>query len=145
MGKFYLQGDPAIRNQREAYRWFAVAAQKQAPEAFYYLGLIMQSDSSRKHAPKEIRQMFEQAAALKYVPAYFQAGKYFHDAEPNPETGQLSAEHLAKAYLWLSAATHQSQDPEEISAAKSMLQQILAVMPKTWLAELDQKIAQHLQ
>ncbi|SEF68528.1 tetratricopeptide repeat protein [Nitrosomonas ureae] len=145
MGKFYLHGDPAIRNQQEAYRWFAAAAQKQAPEAFYYLGLIMQSHSSGKHAPKEIRQMFEQAAALKYIPAYFPAGKYFHDAEPDPETGHLSAEHLAKAYLWLSAALQQSQDPEEISVAKSMVQQILAVMPNTWLAGLDQKVAQHLQ
>jgi len=145
MGKFYLQGDPAIRNKQEAYRWFAAAAQKQAPEAFYYLGLIMQSDSSGKHAPPEIRQMFEQAAAFKYVPAYFQAGKHFYDAKPDPETGQLSAEHLAKAYLWLSATIQQSQDPEEISVAKSLLQQILAVMPETWLAELDQKIAQHLQ
>ena len=145
MGKFYLHGDPAIRNQQEAYRWFAAAAQKQSPEAFYYLALIMQSDSSAQHAPVEIRQMFEQAAALKYVPAYFQAGKYFHDAEPDPETGQLSAEHLAKAYLWLSAALQQSQDPEEIPAAKSMLRQILTVMPKTWLTGLDQKVAQHLQ
>ncbi|SDU16393.1 tetratricopeptide repeat protein [Nitrosomonas ureae] len=145
MGKFYLRGDPAIRNKQEAYRWFAAAAQKQTPEAFYYLGLIMQSDSSANQAPSEIRQMFEQAAALKYVPGYFQAGKHFYDAEPDPGTGQLSAEHLAKAYLWLSAAIQQSQNPEEISVAKSMVQQILAVMPETWLAELDQKIAQHLQ
>ncbi len=145
MGKFYLHGDPAIRNKQEAYHWFAAAAQKQIPEAFYYLGLIMQSDSSTGHAPTEIRQMFEQAAALKYVPAYFQAGKHFYLAEPDPETGQLSAEHLAKAYLWLSATIQQSQDSEEISVAKSLLQQVLADMPETWLAELDQKIAQHLQ
>ncbi len=145
MGKFYLQGDSVIRDKQEAYRWFATAAQKQAPEAFYYLGLILQTDLSTKHAPKEIRQMFEQAAALKYVPAYFQAGKHFYHAEPDPETNQLSAEHLAKAYLWLSASIQRSGNSEEITAAKVILEQILAVMPQTWLAELDQKVAQHLQ
>ncbi|PSJ18891.1 tetratricopeptide repeat protein [Nitrosomonas supralitoralis] len=145
MGKFYLQGDSAIRDKQEAYRWFAAAAQKQAPEAFYYLGLILQSDLPARHAPKEIRQLFEQAAALKYVPAYFQAGKHFFHAEPDPETNQLSAEHLAKAYLWLSATIQRSEDMEEITAAKMILEQILVVMPQTWLAELDQKVAQHLQ
>jgi len=88
--------------------------------------------------------MFEKAAALKYVPAYFQTGKGFYTAEPNPETNQLSAEHLAKAYVWLSATVQRSENPEEIITAKEILQKILAVMPKTWLAELDHKVAQHL-
>ncbi|WP_295629250.1 tetratricopeptide repeat protein [uncultured Nitrosomonas sp.] len=145
MGKFYMQGDLAIQDIQKAQHWFATAAQKQAPEAFYYLGLILQTDLSAKHTPKEIRQMFEQAAALKYVPAYFQAGKHFYHTEPDPKTNQLSAEHLAKAYLWLSATIQRSENSEEITAAKEILEQILAVMPQTWLAELDQKVAQHLQ
>ena len=88
--------------------------------------------------------MFEQAAALKFVPAYFQTGKHFYHVEPDPETNQLSAEHLAKAYMWLSAAAQQSENPEEVVAAKEILLQILAVIPTTWLAALDQKVTQHL-
>ncbi len=145
LGKFYLQGDPSIQDKQEAYRWFAAAAQKQAPEGFYYLGILMQQESPEGQIAGKTRQMFEQAATLNYVPAYFQAGKHFFAAEPDPETNQLSAEHLAKAYLWISAAIQRSEDAEEILAARSIRQQILTIMPETWLAELDQKIAQHLQ
>ena len=145
LGKFYLQGDPSIQDKQEAYRWFAAAAQKQAPEAFYYLGIMMQQDALRGHIPEKTRQMFELAASLNYVPAYFQAGKHFFAAEPDPETNQLSAEHLAKAYLWISVAIQRSEDAEEILAAQSIREQILVIMPETWLADLDQKIAQYLQ
>ena len=145
LGKFYLQGDPSIQDKQEAYRWFSTAAQKQSPEAFHYLGVLMQQGSPEGQAAGKTRQMFEQAATLNYVPAYFQAGTHFFAAEPDPETNQLSAEHLAKAYLWISAAIQRSEDAEEILAARSIRQQILAIMPETWLAELDQKIAQHLQ
>lgn len=144
MGKFYLQGDASIQDMQEASRWFEAAAQKQAPEAFYYLGIIMDKGLLQGHTPQKARQMFEQAAALKYVPAYFPTGKGFYTAEPDPETNQLSAEHLAKAYVWLSATVQRSENPQEIITAKEMLRQLLAVMPKTWLAELDHKVAQHL-
>lgn len=144
MGKFYLQGDATIQDIQKAYRWFEAAAQKQSPEAFYYLGIIMDKGLSPGHTPQKARQMFEQAAVLKYVPAYFQTGKHFFDAKPDSATNQLSAENLAKAYVWLSATVQRSENPEEIHAAKEMLQQILAVMPATWLAELDHKVAQHL-
>jgi hypothetical protein len=145
MGKFYLQGDPSIRNMPQAYYWFTTAAQKQAPEALYYLGMIMQQSTSEAITAEKARLMFEQAAAHKYIPAYFQAGKHFYHAKPDPETGRLSAEHLAKAYLWLAAALQRSQDPEEIIAAKAIMQEILVIMPETWLATLNQKVTQHLQ
>lgn len=145
MGKFFLHGDPAIQNLQEAYHWFATAAQNHAPEAFFYLGMIMQQDTLKEHKPEIIQQMFEQAAALKFVPAYFQAGKQFYSAQSDMHTHQLTAEHLAKAYLWLSAATQRSEDRKEVAAAKEILQQILTVMPQTWRADLDMKVSQHLQ
>lgn len=144
MGKFYLQGTPAIQNLQEAYRWFLAAAHKQSAEAFYYLG-IMKKQGNASHNSEQIRELFEQAAALKYIPAYYQAGKHFYQAQPDPLSGQLSAENLAKAYLWLSAATQLSKNKEEKSAAQKIRQQILAVIPSTWLAELDRKVARHLQ
>ncbi len=140
-----MQGDPSIQDKQEAYRWFTAAAEKQAPEGFYYLGILMQQGSPEGYTSGKTRQLFEQAAALNYVPAYFQAGKHFFAAEHDPQTNQLSAEHLAKAYLWISAAIQRSEDTEEILAAQSIRQKILAIMPENWLAELDQKIAQHLQ
>jgi TPR repeat protein len=145
MGKFYLYGDSSVRNPQEAYQWFLAAAQKQSAEAFYHLGMMLTQGLISGHDAVQARQLFEQAAALKYIPAYFQAGKHFLTAEADTATDLLPAAHLAKAYLWISAAIQKSEDTEEILAAQSIRQQILAIMPKTWLAELDRKIAQHLQ
>lgn len=145
MGKFYLEGDASIQNGQEASRWFEAAAQKQSPEAFYYLGILMQKGLVEGHTTEKARQMFEQAAALKYVPAYFQTGKLFFNADPDPQTSRLSAEHLAKAYLWLSATLQRSENPNELAESKRMLEQILTMMPETWLSELNQKVMRHLQ
>ena len=145
MGKFYLYGDASVRNPGDAYQWFLAAAQKQSAEAFYHLGMMLDQGTTGDHNAAQIRQLFEQAAALKYIPAYFQAGKHFFAAEPDAETNRLPAEHLAKAYLWISAAIQRSNNMEEIAAAQAIRQQILAVMPQTWLAELDRKVAQHVQ
>lgn len=145
MGKFYLYGDAAIRNPEDAYQWFLAAAQKQSAEAFYHLGMMLDQGITGDHNTAQARQLFEQAAALKFVPAYFQAGKHFFSAEPDAATGRLPAEHLAKAYLWISAVLQRSSDAQEVIAARAIRQQILAVMPPTWLAELDHKVAQHVQ
>jgi TPR repeat protein len=145
MGKFYLYGDPSVRNSRDAYQWFLAAAQKQSAEAFHHLGVMLQQGMISGHDAAQTRQLFEQAATLRYVPAYFQAGKHFFAAEPDAATGLLAAEHLAKAYMWISAAIQQSNDAQEVAAAQAMRQQILALMPPTWLAELDRKVARHLQ
>jgi TPR repeat protein len=145
MGKFYLYGDASVRNPQEAYQWFLAAAQKQSAEAFYHLGMMLSQGSISGHDAAQIRQLFEQAAALKYIPAYFQAGKHFFATEADAETNRLPAEHLAKAYMWISAAIQRSTKAEEVTAAQAIRQQILTMMPPTWLAELDHKVAQHLQ
>lgn len=145
MGRFYLYGDSNVRNPQEAYQWFLAAAQKQSAEAFYHLGMMLAQGLISGHNAAQTRQLFEQAAALNYVPAYFQAGKHFFAAEADAATGLLPEEHLAKAYVWISAAIRRSNDAQEVAAARTMHQQILAVMPSTWLAELDRKVVQHLQ
>lgn len=145
MGKFYLYGDTTVRSPQEAYQWFLAAAQKHAAEAFYHLGTMMDQGFIDSHDAAQPQQLFEQAASLKYIPAYFQAGKHFFAAELDSETNRLSAEHLAKAYLWISAAIEQSNDAEQVASARTIRQQILAVMPSTWQEELDRKVAQHVQ
>jgi hypothetical protein len=51
---------------------------------------------------------------------------------------------LAKAYLWLSATTKRSTDPGELKQTEEMLKKVLEVIPKTWLTDLDARIAEHL-
>ena len=145
MGKFYLYGDSSVRNPQHAYKWFLAAAQKQSGEAFYHLGMMLDRGVMDSHDAAQSRLLFEQAAALKFIPAYFKAGTRFFAAEPDAETQRLSADNLAKAYLWISAAIEQSDDAEEVAAAGTIRQQILAVMPSTWLVELDRKVARHIQ
>lgn len=144
MGKFYLYGDPTVRNLQEAYQWFLAAAQKQSAEAFYHLGMMQEQGLINGHDAAQTRQLFEQAAALKYVPAYFQTGKHFFAAEPDAETNLLADEHLAKAYLWISASLQRSTNAEELAAARTIRQKILTVMPPAWLTELDRKVTQHI-
>lgn len=145
MGKFLMEGDESIRDVKQAYGWFEAAARKNEPEAFYYLGVIMRKGMFEGHTPLQARNMFEQAAALWYVPAYFPTGTLYAHAEPEPKTKSLSAEDLALAYLWLSATLKRSTDPAELADAKVMLAQIQRVMPKSWRPELDQKVATHLK
>ncbi|MGV8712001.1 MAG: tetratricopeptide repeat protein, partial [Nitrosomonas sp.] len=133
MGKFHLYGDATLRNRQHAYIWFLAAAQKHAPEAFYHLGMMLDQGIVGDHSKAQTRQLFEQAAAHKYVPAYFQAGKHFYHSEPDLETGRPSAEYLAKAYLWISAAIQRSSDAKEMTAARTTRQQNLTVVPPTWL------------
>lgn len=144
MGKFFLEGDESIRDVKQAYGWFEAAAQKNEPEALYYLGLIVSKGMFEGHTPLEARKLFEQAASLWYVPAYFQTGKLHFNADLDPETKALSPEDLALAYLWLTATTKRSKNPAELDESKKTLDQIRAVMPETWLPELDQKVAKHL-
>jgi TPR repeat protein len=145
MGKFFLEGDESIRDVKQAYAWFDAAAQKNEPEALYYSGVIVGRGLFEGHTPLEARKLFEQAASLWYVPAYFPTGKLHFNAEPDPETKALSPEDLALAYLWLTATVKRSTNPAELNESKKMLDQIRAVMPATWLPELDRKVAKHLE
>lgn len=144
MGKFYLEGDESIRDYKKAYQWFEMASQKKVPEAFYYLGLMIEKHTFVGNTPAQARYRFEQAAELKYTPAYFSTGKLYFYAKPDEKTKQLSAENLAKAYMWLSITKQRSKDSVEQTETKEMLAEILAVMPTTWRPDLDQKIALHI-
>ena len=145
MGRFYFEGDESIRDHKQAYQWFVQAAQYNLPEANYYLGVMVEQGLIKDVPPPHARQKYEQAAAEGYVPAYYPTGRLYFNAQPEPETSQLSARDLAKAYLWLSATMIKSLDPNELNQSEKMLQQVVAVMPKTWLPKLDQKLARHLE
>ncbi len=145
MGKFYYLGDESIRDTKKAYDWFEMAANKNRPEAYYYLAVMSEGGLLEGYFADKARLMYEQAAALKYTPAYFKTGKLYFNAKKLESTKLLSAEDLAKAYLWLSAANKRTRDSVELLESQKMLKQILTVMPKSWLPELDQKVEQHLQ
>lgn len=145
LGRFYLEGDESIRDYQAAMRWFEYAAERNNPEAQYYLGVIVRDGHAGTMKPGTDRYFFELAASQGYMPAYFQTGKLYFNAPVDPKTGWLSEDDLAKAYMWLSAAVKRSEDKAELAETEEMLKKIREVMPKTWEPDLDHKVAQHLE
>ena len=84
------------------------------------------------------------AALRGYLPAYLPTGELYLNAPPDPETGEPDAGNLAKAYLWLSAASRRLQDEHDLARARTLLDQVRAIMPATWAPDLDAKVEVHL-
>lgn len=146
MGQFLLdaeRGDPVM-----AANWFEAAAQKGSPQGQYYLATMIRDGQGRHQDLLRARSWYEQAASQGYVAAYFPVAQlYFHsslDTAVERESQKQAEADLAKSYLWLSATIKRSADADEISHARIMLAQVLAVMPDTWIATLDARLAQHL-
>lgn len=144
MGRFLLEGDESIRDFEKAFHWFELAAQKNSAQAQYYLAVILRDGLGRPRAPEAARYWFEMAASQGYTPAYFPTAQLYYNAPVDPQTGKPPAHNLAKAYLWVSAATKRTTDSKELSQAADMLEKIRTIMPKTWEPKLDEKVAEHL-
>ncbi|MCK4783839.1 MAG: sel1 repeat family protein, partial [Desulfobacteraceae bacterium] len=143
-GLFLLKDDTSIRNLDEAFMWLSTAAQANAPEAQYYLAVMLRDGLGRPKAPEDARYWFESAASKGYGPAYFPAGELYFNSPVNPNTGILPAQDLAKAYLWVSAASRRTKDPEDLKRTNDLLAKILKIMPESWLPDLDAKVDAHL-
>jgi TPR repeat protein len=143
VGRYLLEGDDSIRDPQAAHDWFESAATA-SPQARFYLGRIHREGLGTEPAPDEARTWFEQAASEGYVPAYFQTARLYFEISPDIKTQRLSADDLAKTYMWLSATVLSSQDPQEVEQARAMLDQVLAVMPASWVPTLDVRVAAHL-
>ncbi len=141
MGRFRLHGAPSIRDNAEARAWFGAAADRGIAEADYYLGVMARDGLGRAPSPAEAREWFERAASKGYVPAYLPVGSLYLGA---PEVKKNSARDLAKAYLWLSAAVRTPMKGNDLKRAEKQLAAVLAIMPETWMPELDAKVDAHL-
>ncbi len=143
LGKLLLAGDETIRDYEAAHAWFESAAHV-SPEAQYYLGIMHRDGLGHPKAPIEARTWFERAASQGYVPAYFPTAELYFKSSPDFQKQRPSADDLAKAYMWLSATAKRSTDQEEQKNIQVMLEQVLAIMPPTWVATLDERVATHL-
>lgn len=144
MGKFHLQENKLLRDYDKAYAWFKSATERQNPEAQYFLGMMHRDGLGRERTPKVARYWFESAASQGFVPAYFQTGILYFNAPLDPVANKLHPDHLAKAYLWLSATAERSQNTTELQQTRLLLDKINKTMPAAWLPSLKEKLAQHL-
>ena len=144
MGRFLLEGDDSIRDFSQALGWFQIAAQTNSPEAQYYLGIMARDGKGQPKSNEIACQWFELAASQGYVPAYLQTSQLYFNAPIDPKTEKLSDHDLAKTYLWLTATSKRSKDPDELSKATHMLKQIRKIMPAEWIPKLDKTVSEHL-
>jgi len=144
MGRFYLEGDPSIQNNTQAWLWFKQAAEYRQSEAFYYLGLMLEKGLVEDMPAEAALGMYEQAAVKGQIKAYYPTGRLYFDSR-SPETGLPVAEDLAKAYMWLTAAQRKVDDEVQLKAAEVLSQEVLKIMPGTWIKELDERVDDNLK
>ncbi|WP_426343259.1 tetratricopeptide repeat protein [Pseudoduganella sp. R-32] len=138
----YLQNDPDVpRDLAGARHWYQLAAGHNVPEARYQLAIMQsQGDGGPVDSSAALGNM-EALAAAGYAAAYLPTAVLYAHQPPQADTGAPSAEHLAKAYLWASAAKASLADP---APAEKLLASVLALMPAEWRPGLDRKVADHL-
>jgi TPR repeat protein len=141
MGQF-LNGDADVPSDLPMARaWFKLAAGSGLSEARYRLAIMQsQGDGGEVERDAALAGM-ESLAAEGHVPAYLPTAVLYAHLPVQAKTGALGAEHLAKVYLWASAARASLRDPAQ---AEQLLASVLAVMPAEWRPELDRKVAAHL-
>jgi len=144
MGRFYLEGDASIRNNALAWLWFKQAAEYRLSEGFYYLGLMLEKGLVEDSSAEAALGMYQQAAEKGITMAYYPTGKLYFESRRNPESDLPVAEDLAEAYMWLMAAKRKVEDEVELNSAKALLQELLKIMPETWMKELDERVDKHL-
>lgn len=145
MGRFYLEGDASIKNNTQAWRWFKQAAEYRKSEGFYYLGLMLESGLVNDSSVEAALSMYQQAAEKGVIKAYYPTGKLYFQSRHNPESDLPVAEDLAKAYMWLAAAKRMVKDEAQLKSTEALLQELLKVMPDTWMKTLDERVDKHLK
>lgn len=141
----YLRDDRDVPPDLPAARhWYQLAAEHHLTEARYRLAVMQaQGDGGEPDVEAALATM-ETLAGAGYVPAYLPTALLYAHLPPDPDTGAPSAEHLAKMYLWASAAKARLTDPALRNQAEQLQTQVLTLMPPQWRAELDTKVATHL-
>lgn len=140
----YLRADADVPpDLPAARRWYQMAAPYNE-DARYRLAIMQaQGDGGPVEVDAALAAM-EQLAAAGYLPAYLPTAVLYSHLPPEPDTGAPSAAHLAKIYLWTSAAKARLRDQGLLNQASALQQQVLAVMPPEWRADLDAKVSAHL-
>ncbi|HYD80776.1 MAG TPA: sel1 repeat family protein [Paucimonas sp.] len=144
LARYYREGKDVPQDLAAARHWYQQAAERRSAEAQYQLGLMLAQGEGGEPDLDSALFWLETAAGNGHVPAYLPTAVLYANAPVQQATGALAPEHLAKIYLWAAAAKARSGTPEQLTAAEKLEAQVLAVMPETWRADLDKKVAEHL-
>jgi TPR repeat protein len=144
LANYYRDDKDVPQNMTAARYWYQQAAERHSHEAQYRLGIMLSEGQGGPADPKTALFWLETAASEGYAPAYLPTAILYANAKPDPKTGALAPEYLAKIYMWDSAAKAGTTDPAQLAEIDRIEAMVLAVMPPAWRPGLDQKVAAHL-
>lgn len=144
LADFYREGQDVPPNPAAARYWYAQAAEHHRAEAQYRLAAMLAAGEGGEPNLNAALFWMETAASEGFAPAYLQTAILYANASPQPETGALAPEHLAKIYLWLGAAKKTSNNASELEEIGRIEKMVLEVMPASWRGKLDKQVDAHL-
>ena len=100
LGMRYAAGDGVVQNDKEAAKWFALAAQQGLTEAQYQYGLALLQGRGVVQDYKAAFGWIEKPAQRGYAPAQYSLGELYR-------FGTGTAVDKARAYLWFNLAAAQ--------------------------------------
>lgn len=116
LGLRYAEGDGVIQNDKEAARWFALAANQELAEAQYHYGLALLRGRGVVQDYKAAFSWIEKPAKLGYAKAQYSLGELYR-------YGTGTAVDKARAYLWFNLAAAQGMDAA-VKARDSLVWQL---------------------
>lgn len=144
LADYYREGTQVTQDLAAARYWYQQAAQLNVPEAQYRLGIMLGEGKGGTPDPAKALFWLETAASEGYAPAYLPTAILYANARPDPKTGMLAPEYLAKIYMWNCAAKATTTDRAQLAEIARIDSLLDKVMPPSWKPELDRKVAEHL-
>ncbi|MHB1213960.1 MAG: tetratricopeptide repeat protein [Thiobacillus sp.] len=103
LGLRYAEGDGVIQSDKEATKWFALAAKQELAEAQYHYGLALLQGRGVVQDYKAAFNWIEKPAQRGYAKAQYTLGELYR-------FGTGTAVDKARAYLWFNLAAAQGMD-----------------------------------
>jgi len=136
LGLRYAEGDGVIQNDKEAAKWFALAAKQGLAEAQYHYGLALLEGRGVVQDYKAAFSWIEKPAKRGYAKAQYSLGELYR-------YGTGTATDKARAYLWYNLAAAQGVDaaakardslvwqlkPEQIAAMQEEARHMSQIAP----------------
>ena len=116
LGMRYAEGDGVIQNDKEAARWFALAAKQGLAEAQYQYGLALLQGRGVVQDYKAAFSWIEKPAQRGYAKAQYSLGELYR-------YGTGTAIDKARAYLWFNLAASQGVEAA-VKARDSLVWQL---------------------
>lgn len=116
LGQRYAEGDGVIKNDKEAAKWFALAAKQGLAEAEYHYGLMLLKGRGVVQDYRAAFNWIEKPAKRGYAKAQYSLGELYRYGTGTPVD-------KARAYLWFNLAAAQGVDTA-IKARDSLVWQL---------------------